>query len=154
MKAIVQQTNLVKTIDPKLSGQALRAVIGQYIQSHLQEHNNLMSAINSLNMSVNNEPLKSNPKLLVWNPDNPKSFNDFLYQNSLEHQTFYLYINKLGTALPNYNKEPMFVFPKMNPISSVGYLDIATLNKFIMLELNVHRMVFNAVNLLYNAYGA
>ncbi len=128
-----------------------------YVQSwqmnHYRQHAMFFMFLSSLESAVNNKEYKINLHLLTWNVQDAGAFNNFIYHDNFQHEQFYDWINELGADLANYNKPPIVVYAKLNPMLRVNELNMETYNKFFLQEQETHKLIIIGIRQLYSAYG-
>ena len=126
--------------------------LNQWQSHHTTDHENIYSALNSLQKAVGGKLFKINIPDLSFLPDDEASVNNFLTYNRTQHSEFYGWLNQLGGALANYGKQPIIVYPAMNVTGPVLDDSVAMWDGFLGLERVVHTMTLSAISVIYAAY--
>ena len=120
---------------------------------HSKEHDDIFNRLEGFQTSLSLPAYKINVASLSFQPEDPKSVNDFLFNNHFQHQEFYGWVNQLGALLPSYGKPPLVVYPRLNPNTKTMKIDTKFFNGFLLSEQFVHTNLLAAINALYSAYG-
>ena len=134
-------------------GQMAEAWLRDWQVQHDKDHNNIYSALNSLNVALGNSEYEINKASLVFNPGDIKSINDFLQANKFQHNEFYQWLNQTGADLPKYNKAVITIQPMTNPSGPLLKFDESAWGNFAQSERAVHLMQLSAINQIYLAFG-
>ena len=119
---------------------------------HARDHQNIFSALNSLQVALGNDPYQVNQSELSFEKKDIESINNFLFNNRREHSEFYGWLNQLGAALAQYAKPPIIVYPKMNITGPVLDNSLDMWSIFMGGERVSHMLTLSAINQIYAAY--
>lgn len=155
MTATPGQTYISGFVIPQYFGdEAQKLFVRKWTITHAQDHTNIYGTLNSLEKALSLPLFRLNQYTLFFDPENLNMVNDFAFMNNFQHQEFYKWINDLGAKLVDFGKEPMVVYPLLNPMSRFLKLSMENFNQFFFLENKVHTMILSGINNLYRAYGA
>lgn len=120
---------------------------------HSKDHENIYSALNSLQTALGNSAYKINMADLSFSPDRMDSIDNFLIANRFQHSEFYGWLNQLGAALAGYGKQPIIVYPKMNIVGPIMNVSGEMWSTFMGMERSTHMLTLSAINQIYGAYS-
>jgi len=111
-----------------------------YNKNHSNEHQDIANWISALAKAKNIDLTVTYYQLPPFDPNNKKSVIDFFTVNWKQHQLFFDFLNKIGSALT----VPIFTFPKNYP-SFVYDLDVEI---FLKLEKDIHNTLWRAIDVI------
>jgi hypothetical protein len=126
--------------------------LDKWQSQHYQDHQNIYSALQSLQDAVSSTQFALSFSQLGFDPDQTESVNEFMMSNRFQHSLFYQWLNDLGKYLSKFNVPPVVVYPKVNITGPILEANNDMWSKFLEAEQQVHTLTMSGINQVYAAY--